>query len=70
MSKRQSPSVSKTHQQYLILPGLVRLALSLDGGLAGDGEEVFGVVSVGLHDTAATPIQRVKKLRILARKGR
>ena len=28
-----------------ILPGLVRLDLSIGGGLVGDGEKVFGVVS-------------------------
>ena len=28
-----------------ILPGLVRLDLSIGGGLDGDGEEVVGVVS-------------------------
>ena len=28
-----------------VLPGLVRLGLSIGGGLDGDGEEGFGVVS-------------------------
>ena len=32
-----------------ILTGLVRLDLSLGGGLDGDGEGVVGVVSEGCH---------------------